>query len=276
MLVAQLTDLHLLPAGVLASEANATRFVSSLETVRDFLREPDLYVVTGDIADRGDVESYRAFLRTMADLDKPWLCLMGNHDRPENFAAAVDLEYCATYQGMGSFRLGQWRLVCVNTSLPGEEGGVFSSERADQLEAELAADPEAKTIIAMHHPPVATGVEWIDPPEDAAWIKRFAAVVTRWRQVRHIMCGHVHMAVTTHFNGVPLSISPSTAPQLWPETAPFDAHPDGRVMVHDGQPGFTLHQLGEGGVTTTFAGQLSGQVWLRHNHEIARTAMATK
>jgi hypothetical protein len=156
-------------------------------------------------------------------------------------------------------------MVCINTSVPGEEGESFDKERADQFEAQLAADPD--TIIAMHHPPVATGVGWIDPQEDAAWIKRFAAVVTRWRQVRHVIYGNANMAVTTQFCGIPLSISSATAPQRWPETTPFPAHPDGRVMVHDGQPGFALHQLGREAVTTTFAGQLSGQAWPRNSRE---------
>ncbi len=274
MLVAQLTDLHLMPAGTAASSDNAARFSSSLDTLRGLLREPDLYLVTGDIADRGDVESYRAFLQTMIRIERPWLCLMGNHDRLDNFNLAMRSERSGTFRGTNACRIGDWRVLCIDTSLPGQDGGYFDSARAHRLYAELADDRDTPTVIAMHHPPVASGVEWIDPPEEADWIERFAAVVTRFNQVRHIVCGHVHMAVMTHFHGIPVTISPATAPQLWPEMAPFDARrPDGRVMVADGQPGFALHRLGRDSVTTTFAAPVMGQVWLRHDQIFGQDAV---
>ncbi|MEO7786842.1 MAG: metallophosphoesterase [Sphingomicrobium sp.] len=275
MFVAQLTDLHLLPPGKPASDANARRFDACLDTLRGLLRQPDLYLVTGDIADGGDVASYRAFLRAMRRVDRPWLCLMGNHDLGDNFALALAEEPGGAFNGSGSCRLGRWRVLCIDTSLPGLEGGYFDDARAAALDAALAADCDTPTVIAMHHPPVASGVGWIDPDEAAEWIARFASVVTRFGQVRHIVCGHAHMAVMTQFHGIPLSISPATAPQLWPEAAPFDAdRPDGRVMVVDGQPGFALHHLGQDRVTTTFAAPSVGQVWLRHDRAHERDVMA--
>lgn len=275
MLVAQLTDLHLQAAGSFAPDANARRFDSCLDMLRGLLRPPDLYLITGDIADQGDVESYRTFLRAMRTVNRPWLCLMGNHDRADYFACAGEEAPDGNFLGTGSCRVGDWRVLCIDTSLPGQEGGYFDEARAASLDAELAADRDTPTLIAMHHPPVASGVGWIDPDEGATWIARFADVVTRFGQVRHIVCGHAHMPVMTQFHGIPVSISPATAPQLWPESAPFDAdRPDGRLMVVDGQPGFALHHLGGDCVTTTFAAPAAGHVWLRHDRHFEQDTAA--
>jgi 3',5'-cyclic AMP phosphodiesterase CpdA len=201
----------------------------------------------------------------MADLDRPWLCLMGNHDHPGTFAAALEDEPCSNYQGSRSYRLGDWRVLCIDTSLAGRRGGFFDHQRADALAADLAADPHAPTMIAMHHPPLATGVEWIDPADDAAWIDRFAAAIAPFSNVRHIICGHAHMAVMAQIN----------APQLWPEMAPYDAdQPDNRVMVYDGEPGFALHHLGADSVRTTFAAPMTGHVWLRHDKPLREGVIA--
>ena len=47
-------------------------------------------------------------------------------------------------------------------SSPAQEGGAYDAERLAWLEAELTREPEAPTLIAMHHPPIRTGIPAFD------------------------------------------------------------------------------------------------------------------
>jgi ubiquinone/menaquinone biosynthesis C-methylase UbiE len=49
--------------------------------------------------------------------------------------------------------LGPLPLVVLDTTRPGEDPGTLDTERLARLDAELAASPEAPTLLAMHHPP---------------------------------------------------------------------------------------------------------------------------
>jgi 3',5'-cyclic AMP phosphodiesterase CpdA len=272
MLVAQLTDLHLAQPDSGDLSGNRARFQSCLDTLQALSQAPDFYLVTGDIAERGEEEAYRFFLKRMHALGRPWLAVTGNHDNATRFTAASAGEPADPLRHMGSARVGSWRIVGVDTAAPGMDGGWFDDVRATLLARTLDQEPDVPTLVAMHHPPVVSGVEWIDPAADASWIARFRGVISRFRQVRQIVCGHAHMPVVTTFCGVPTTIAPATAAQLWPDFAPFDPRrPDGRIMVVDGQPGFALHRLGNAGVATTFAAPASGAVRLRHEALAAAT-----
>ena len=58
--------------------------------------------------------------------------------------------------------LGDLRLLLCDTIVPGQEGGAYDAERLAWLEAELTSAPEAPTLIAMHHPPIRTGIPAFD------------------------------------------------------------------------------------------------------------------
>ncbi len=50
------------------------------------------------------------------------------------------------------------RLIVVDTTRPDESPGALSADRLAWLNAQLAAAPGLPTLVAMHHPPFATGV----------------------------------------------------------------------------------------------------------------------
>lgn len=265
MIVAQLTDLHLTGDDSGSASGNHARFTACLDTLQHLSQPPDFYLITGDVADHGEATAYRFFLERMRLLGRPWLALTGNHDDAACFATVSASEAADPLRHVASARVGTWRIVAVDTAAPGMAGGWFDAERAAALAVTLERDRDVPTLIAMHHPPVSSGVEWIDPHPDADWIARFGTVIGRFPQVRQIVCGHAHMPVVTNFRGVTTCIAPATAAQLWPDFAPFDAdRPDDRVMVIDGEPGFALHRLGDAGIATTFAMPAVGAVRLRH------------
>ena len=135
-----------------------------------------------------------------------------------------------------SAHLGPVRLVVVDTTIPGEDPGALDNGRLAWLDAELAAVPEAPTIVAMHHPPILTGSPvWDDlglPSADRAALRD---VVGRHRQVRRIVAGHVHRTMTGELGGAPVLTVPSTYVQ-----AELDFGAD-EIRLSAEPPGFAVH-----------------------------------
>ncbi len=108
-------------------------------------------------------------------------------------------------------KCGPLRLVGCDSTSPGNEGGSLDGGRLGWLERTLAEEPQTPTLLALHHPPVRTGIRSMDAialgAEDAATLEELLA---GHPQVRTVTCGHVHTTMMTTFAGRPLLICPST------------------------------------------------------------------
>ncbi|MGZ8282169.1 MAG: metallophosphoesterase, partial [Allosphingosinicella sp.] len=81
MLIAQITDIHLGFDPVNPDEFNRQRLDVTLAALRNMSPQPDLLLVTGDIANDGDdATSYHRYREAIAGLPFPIFHLMGNHD----------------------------------------------------------------------------------------------------------------------------------------------------------------------------------------------------
>jgi 3',5'-cyclic AMP phosphodiesterase CpdA len=131
------------------------------------------------------------------------------------------------------------RLVGIDTTIPGRDGGALDAERLQWLDAELARAPDQPTLLAMHHPPITTGAAPWDaiglPPGDRAKLGR---VLDDHAQVRRVVAGHVHQIIAASIAGRPVLSSPSTYVQA---RVDFDA---ADIELAPGEPrGFALHAL---------------------------------
>jgi 3',5'-cyclic-AMP phosphodiesterase len=203
-------------------------------------------LVTGDLSEASADAEYEQVLELLAPLRAPIFVLPGNHDdraalRRHFAVPGVDGEP-VNY----SADLGGLRLVVLDTTRPGENPGTLDDERLAWLDAELAAAPDLPTVLAMHHPPLHTGIPPLDeiglPPADR---RALAAVVERHPQVRRIVAGHMHRAITGDLAGRAVLVAPSTYMQarldlssadlqLVPEPVGYAVHllSDGEVVSH--------------------------------------------
>src|SRR3546814_16608973 len=77
---------------------------------------------------------------------------------------------------------------------------------------------------------------------DEPWVHRFTDVVRGHDQVRGLICGHLHRAVTVAWEGRTIAICSSTAPQVSPDLRPIDENnPDDRPMIVAEAPAYALH-----------------------------------
>lgn len=262
MLIAQITDIHLGFDPINPDEFNRQRLDSTLAALRALVPPPDLLLVTGDIANDGDdAQSYQRYREAIAGLDFPIYPLMGNHDSRAPFLELFP--DTPQYDGFIQYAIEDWplRILVLDTLEVGRHGGGFDEVRAQWLRARLDEAPDRPTLIALHHPPIATGIGWLTEDPGAEWIARLRAVVEGRSNIVAMLAGHVHRTIITGWAGTTLIVCPSTAPQVALDLRPIDPEqPDDRPMIVAEPPGYGLHIWRDG--------QLVSHFDTAENHEI--------
>src|SRR6202040_4407574 len=90
LLIAQISDLHIKPPGVLAYGRvdTAKALERCVATLNEFDPAPDFVVISGDLADTPTSEEYQYLKRLLAPLKVPFAGIPGNHDSRELMRAA--------------------------------------------------------------------------------------------------------------------------------------------------------------------------------------------
>jgi 3',5'-cyclic AMP phosphodiesterase CpdA len=243
-LLAQISDLHLgePPKDGARPEECLRTVVAAIERLPN---RPDAILVSGDLAEHGTPEQYRLAADEIGRLGVPFHALPGNHDDRATMRAAFAIPGAGAAPIDYAVDLGPLRLVVIDSTIPGEDRGNFEPEQLAWLDAELAATPEQPTIVAMHHPPLATAIaDWdgVNLPTEER--RALAEVIGRHPQVRAIVGGHLHRVATSALAGRPVLAAPSTFLQARPD---FVAE---TVDLYGGAPGFALHALRDGELST--------------------------
>jgi 3',5'-cyclic-AMP phosphodiesterase len=246
VLIAQMTDIHIgFAPDEKPEELNLTRFRATLERLIHGPNRPDMLVLSGDITDHGDAQSFATTVDALRDCPFPVLPMVGNHDSRAGLLAAFP-HIAPAEDGFLHYVVDAplgLRIICLDTLEDGRHGGAFCAARADWLTARLAEAPDAPTLIFMHHPPVVAGIDWMDPAPDEPWIQRLQAVLHGQTQVQAIHCGHLHRPITTRFAGIPLGVTPSVAPLVAMDLSPIDQDvPDNRELITAEPPTYALHR----------------------------------
>ena len=239
-LLAQLSDPHI--GAEWAGGDPEAGLAGAVESVRSLRRQPDAILVSGDLADNATDAEYELVRELLAPLGTPLHVLAGNHDDRRALRRHFWVPGADGEPVQYAVRLGPMRLVVLDTTRPGEDPGELDSERLDWLDAELAAEPDVPTLLAMHHPPLVTGVPALDDfGLPAADRQALGAVLERHEQVRLAVAGHVHRTMTSELAGRLLMTVPSTYVQARVELGSTQTE-----WVAEGA-GLALHALVDGG-----------------------------
>jgi 3',5'-cyclic AMP phosphodiesterase CpdA len=269
-LIAQMTDTHIGFAGAEGSaELNEERFRAVLARLVEGPNRPDMLILSGDITDRGDAASFERTAELLAGCPFPVWPMVGNHDsRDALFAAFPQVtgdddfaHYVIEDKGL--------RIVLLDTFEDGRHSGAFCERRRAWLAARLDETPDTPTLIFMHHPPVASGIEWMDPGPNEPWVERFSDAVRGRSQVLAIHCGHLHRPMTARFAGIPLGVAPSVAPLLGLDLRPVDPdRPDGREIIVAEAPGYALHRWDGANLVTHYGRVADWEVMARYTPKL--------
>jgi 3',5'-cyclic AMP phosphodiesterase CpdA len=253
--IAQITDLHVTTsADPLNQRRNEQRLRQVLRAISALRPRPAAIFASGDLVDHGEPEEYEALKAILAEVDIPIFYAVGNHDRRGPFLAALGgpsapvdengfVQYAVDFDGL--------RVVVCDTLAEGRDRSGFDEARATWLARTLDANPTTPTVVFMHHPPLVSGVRWMDPEPDAPWIGLLADAIRGKEQVRAVLCGHVHRPFHGLLAGQLVATAPATSIQVTLDLSPVDMeHPDGREILTAEPPGYVLVMAEEDRVTT--------------------------
>jgi 3',5'-cyclic-AMP phosphodiesterase len=212
VLIAQISDLHIKPPGVLAYGRvdTASALERCVAALNAFTPKPDLVVISGDLADTPIAEEYENLKRLLAPLKLPTVGIPGNHDSRELMRAAFPQGAYAYPTGPLNQRveIGGLDLVLLDSSVPGRPHGELDAPTLQWLEATLASSPDRPALLFLHHPPFKTGI-WHMDRQFLLNAGELAAVVKRHPRAQLIAAGHIHRAILTMFAGIPSTICPA-------------------------------------------------------------------
>jgi 3',5'-cyclic-AMP phosphodiesterase len=216
----QFTDPHLYD-----SETETLRGVATLPALKAALASarassstwpPDAVLVTGDLV-QDDPTGYAHIRRMFGSLGMPVLCIPGNHDDP----VAMRRELRGAPFTVGGFSdVGNWRLVLLDSCLPGSASGRLTEQTLDELDKALTGAGNRHCLVTLHHHPIPMNSRWLDRVglENA---EEFLSVIDRHDNVRAIVWGHVHQAYDGLRNNVRMLATPSTCAQFVPHADEF-------------------------------------------------------
>jgi Icc protein len=219
VLICQLTDLHVRPRGVACNRVSETNMFTerAFRAVAAFTPRPDAVIITGDLTECGLETEYANVSTILArTLPLPVYVIPGNHDRRENFRAALaHLPGVTAHPQFVQYAIEDHvvRIVMLDTLVPGASHGALSDDQLNWLDQTLAAQPSKPTLIGMHHPPFITGLPHMDTIA-LHNLDEFRSVIARHRQVQRIVCGHHHRPIVGQCAHAVVSISPSVAHQV--------------------------------------------------------------
>lgn len=250
MLLAQITDLHVTGPGRKAYKLvdTAACLARAVDALLALDPRPDAVLVTGDLAYDGRAEEYAVIAEEFGRLPMPIWAIPGNHDARGPFREALVPRFCPTADATFlhfAVRLRETVIVGLDTLVPGEDGGALCPARLEWLERALERAAGWPVILALHHPPFATGIAHMDRIALAEPAK-LEGLVRRHGRVERVLCGHVHRAVQMLWGGTIASIAPATGHQV--ELALDPRAPSCFTLE---PPGFHLHtRLPAGGLVT--------------------------
>lgn len=257
-MLVQLSDPHIVAPGLRLMQRIDTAALLAQAVAGVCALQPPAaaVVITGDLVDRGSADEYAQLRALLAPLPGPVWLMPGNHDDAAVLRAAFadhDELLPQADPALASFVL--WaretaglRLVALDTVVPRASHGALCAARLAWLERTLSQAPRQPTLLAMHHPPFATGIEHMDAIGLRAGADGLAQVLRRHPQVERVICGHLHRQIVSRFGGTVAMTVPSTAHQIV-----LDLRAGSPAAYRREPPGFAVHTLRDGAVVSHLA-----------------------
>jgi Icc protein len=215
--IVQITDTHIYAddTGIFKGIDTQTSLAGVVHAICRLPQAPDAVLLTGDLAHDPVPDAYRSLAGLLHEIPAPVFCLPGNHDDPELMQAELNSGNVSTAKQIDC---GLWRILMLDTHLPGSHGGCLAPEELAFLRRSLLQDAASHLLIALHHHPVAIASAWMDDMmlenADAFW-----TLADHHNRLRGVLWGHIHQFYHGRRNKVALFGTPSTCVQFRPGTA---------------------------------------------------------
>lgn len=238
MRIVQISDCHVVePGQVMADRVDsAGNLAATIERVHRLGRQPDIVLLTGDLTNDGRPGEYDHLAELLEPLSMPIVAVPGNHDDRTQLRNRFDLPGGAADDPIDHVVEldDRVRLVCLDTTVPGDHGGSLCEAQLAWLDEVLTEADDRVTVVAQHHPPFHSTIPWMDSFA-LANIGDQRRVLARHPQVIAILAGHFHRPITVGIGSAVAWCAPSSAAQI-----DLDAQ---HVTYTDEPPAFLVHDL---------------------------------
>ncbi|RZL36827.1 MAG: phosphodiesterase [Rubrivivax sp.] len=252
-LLVQLSDTHVTHRGRLLSGRvdTAAALSHAVARVLQLRPRPVAVLISGDLVDAGHPAEYahlRELLQPLLDAGLPLALAPGNHDAREPLQQAfcgLPGVHCGE-PGAAALQYaldlpGPLRVVVLDSLVAGRPEGGFDEASLAQAEALLAERPDLQTLVALHHPPHATGLAVMDTMSLQQGLAGFEALIARHPQVQRVVCGHLHRMTLGRVAHATVVSAPSTAHQVM-----LDLAPEAPLAITLEPAGWLIHAWGPG------------------------------
>jgi Icc protein len=210
----QISDIHLTAGGTLLPGVRPLdNLLAGLARLAEAHLEPDMFILTGDLADTGDPTCYEDLAQIMdeaaASTGASVIYVPGNHDVHSEFRRYL-LGLSPTSEALNQVHwTGGLRVVSLDSVVPDEEFGALTDATLGFLGDTLATSAPEGTVLALHHPPIPSPIK----PMSRLRLREPEALaeVIAGSDVRVILCGHNHHEGLGALASIPVWVSPSVA-----------------------------------------------------------------
>lgn len=184
----------------------ATKTINDLKAIES---EVDFLVITGDLTEAGDIESYIGLKKLLDNLTIPFFVVPGNHDKRNAFQEVFGTSHHRNVGNKLDFevRFKDLQLLGFDSLIEGESAGSLEVEQLLRLEHCLSDESYGYTVIAVHHPPFLTGHMEFDQLSKVTGSDHMAKIIEGSKSKVIILAGHVHRPYQAHWHGANCYIS---------------------------------------------------------------------
>lgn len=213
--ILQLTDLHLFaePDKMFNNVNTRESFEQVLKHVQQHYQNPDIIILTGDLAHDGKAETYQYIADALSVFNTPVYCLLGNHDNPD----AAHSIYPQTPILMDDHCVlsnGNWQILLLDAehaTAPGSGLAEFSESTLQRASKLISEHPEKWTLIATHynfpqHQDRGVAVEVLNHHEVMQHLEMLPSI-------KIVISGHVHQEFLVVQKGICYLSTPATGYQ---------------------------------------------------------------
>jgi 3',5'-cyclic-AMP phosphodiesterase len=236
-----ITDTHIMatPDETLLGVKTAYYFNAVMELASSSGVDFDLCLITGDLAQDPEPNSYQYMLARLQKYNIPCICLPGNHD---DFGLMQSILSTELINCRKRTVLGNWQIIQLNSQIINSSDGCLSGAELSFLEKSLKDNPDLFTLVAVHHNCIPCGSSWMD----VMMIKNSQElfdIIERYPTVKTIISGHIHQSMDIQIGSVRVLSTPSTCFQFEPKTESFS--------LDNASPGYRRIDLYQDGVIDT-------------------------
>ena len=258
--ILQLTDPHLYldPDTETAGINNYQSFTACLQQALNEDIRCDLILLSGDLVNEVKPEIYKNIYKLLQQTKIPFVCIAGNHDVTDEldphlpFSQRRFVPHQPNPMLLSNYclALNEWRLLLIDSSVPGEIYGTVGNKNLNWLSQKLA-NSHHPVIIAMHHHVLPMDSAWIDQhiTEDA---EDFWQRVEGYPAVKAVVSGHVHQNFESQRAGIKVYATPSTCYQFKPKSDDF-------AIDDQAVPGYRWLSLNKQGIIKSWITRLENK-----------------